>query len=1680
MKTNALKSILKNRTLFALLAGILTTAHPASAALFTTNTAIAAGDTNYDGEDILVMGCTVTIDGPHTFSDLFIFENGIVTHSPFTNGAGVGLSLIVSNSVFIDAGSKIDADGQGFAAGNGIGPGSTGLTTDALGLEYTSGGGGAYGGYGGASVGGRAGGHPYGSMLISDYAGSGGGAGFGPGGAGGGTVHLTVGETLTVDGEITANGIPGLSVGSGGGAGGGILITAGSTFGFGSITANGGAGEPEVGGGGGGGRIALFIATNNFSGTVAAQGGAGALAGGAGTVYLRSPTNSHGMILVDNGGLPGANTPLFISAQDSLSISGGAACYFSNNVEQVSDLTVGSNSWVVSEPGLPLQLTVTSNALIESNGGFNLSGAGSLQGPGPGRFYLTNGTYFGGGGGHAGLGGNGVGAASGGESYDSYVTPTESGSSGGRGAGAVPYSNGGAGGGVLKLSVTKTLTFNGLITVDGDAGAGEGSGGGSGGSVWLIANRLAGSGTISANGGRSGSAGGGGGGGGCIAVIATNDAFTGRLVAHGGRGFVGGGAGTIFVSSNAVGTGEAILDNCGLSGTNTPLGTSFAFNLPGLNLTVTSGAIAEVEAGLEVQNLLIASNSFMVFAGQQEELNVGKSALIELEGGIVADGAGNSQAIGDLTLVTNGITTGGGAGNAGYGGRSALGAQGGNVVEYGLLGPNESHPGSGGGGKGGAGGGALQLGIAGSLTLNGRISANGAPGLASGSGGGSGGSISITAARVAGTGALSANGGAGNLPYGGGGGGGMIVLSASTNQFAGTATAYGGNGAVAGGAGIVFEQINQNTNHVLIDNGGLCGTNTPISEIAGAFDLSIVGGAIAIAANGFLGQALDLFIGSNSFLTAQANSYTPNWSFTKNVTIQPTGGITLDGKGNPAGVGPGAGRLSSGGAGGGGGYGGSGGAGQGGAAGGGVYGSSSEPETAGSGGAIAREPAAGSQGGGAINLTVGGILSIGGKISANGAAGVEAGAGGGSGGSIFLKAIELTGSGSITANGGSGQLPAGGGGGGGRILLSVVSNQFTGLLSAYGGAGFAPGGAGTIRTSLTNLLIDGGGAASGSTVLQPSDVQNAGLTIRGGGVGLFPEGFGENPLRSLSIASNSFLLQTNPSFPTPLSLVVSGNVTVQAGGGIVMDAEGSGTGVTGSGQSGHSPYGYATGGGGGHGGNGGNGQGALGGVTFDAVEDPTLPGSSGGNDGGAGGGALSLRVTGVLDVDGVISANGADAVNEAGGGGSGGSIYLSATSLLGSGTISANGGAANLPNGGGGGGGRISLNYQSNLFAGEVTAIGGAGYQAGGAGTIYLNPAFPFTPLAGGVSFPRQVIVNNGGNSNGAATPLGEISKGIPANQIGESYDLIISGAADVSPTASWSLRTLLVETNSFISQSNISVNITVLSNALVQSNAAITADGQGWDGDTGPDPGTTASDDTSSGGGYGGMGGASAGAAAGGATNGSVQMPVGWGSGGGVLSGKMVQLSQGGGAISLTAGTLTMDGTVSANGVDGTFPGAGGGAGGSVWLSAGTLAGAGVVTANGGSGQIGVSGGGGGGRLAIYALTNEFSGSMSVNGGPGFAPGGNGTIYLTNSGPVTAQIAPEAALLSLAQPPNTSLATLTWTGIPGAVYQVQSTTDFVHWQPLGAALTGSDGLINLRLSTAAEQNRFFRLMPAN
>lgn len=141
--------------------------------------------------------------------------------------------------------------------------------------------------------------------------------------------------------------------------------------------------------------------------------------------------------------------------------------------------------------------------------------------------------------------------------------------------------------------------------------------------------------------------------------------------------------------------------------------------------------------------------------------------------------------------------------------------------------------------------------------------------------------------------------------------------------------------------------------------------------------------------------------------------------------------------------------------------------------------------------------------------------------------------------------------------------------------------------------------------------------------------------------------------------------------------------------------------------------------------------------------------------------------------------------------------------------------------------------------------------------------------------------------------------------------------------------------------------------------------------------------------------------------TYGSSTNPVLYGSSGG--GGYHTNTGPGGGAggvVHLTiSGTLTVSGSIKADGGNGVYSGGwsggGGGSGGSVNLRTAGLAGSGAITANGGAGANGGSGagGGGGGRIAIRYSTLSFSGTSSTSagaagtGGSGFA-GGVGSIY--------------------------------------------------------------------------------------
>ena len=254
--------------------------------------------------------------------------------------------------------------------------------------------------------------------------------------------------------------------------------------------------------------------------------------------------------------------------------------------------------------------------------------------------------------------------------------------------------------------------------------------------------------------------------------------------------------------------------------------------------------------------------------------------------------------------------------------------------------------------------------------------------------------------------------------------------------------------------------------------------------------------------------------------------------------------------------------------------------------------------------------------------------------------------------------------------------------------------------------------------------------------------------MRGGAVGSASSSVS---FANLYLNSNGWLFPAvNKSSPAgSLNFSFTGNAIIQAGGGIVADFAGYAGGEgPGEGHFGEFEASEVCSGGG-HGGRGGNSFGnyATGGTTYDYAMEPNQSGSGGGgfsisSPGGAGGGVIRLIVTGTLEVEGIVSANGGSG-SGFGGGGSGGSIWLAVGTLSGAGSITANGGNGADTLGGGGGGGMIYISCNNNSFSGTLTAYGGGGANWGGAGPTVIQ-----------VSQHNAQFILDGGSRAGPATPL--------------------------------------------------------------------------------------------------------------------------------------------------------------------------------------------------------------------------------------------------------------------------------------------------------------------------------------
>jgi uncharacterized repeat protein (TIGR01451 family) len=794
--------------------GLVSTLTPvgAGAAVVTFTNDTVIGDTSYDGQDIVIRGCTVTANGAHSFNSVQLFGDGVLTHPATTANQEYSLQLAIASNLVVDATSAIDVSGKGYLPGYTLGNTTEGASVGA---------GGSYGGLGAVGSG-----NPnavYGDYRNPNELGSGGNDA-----PGGGLVRITAGAA-TIDGAIRANGA---TSGSSGGSGGGILLNVGTLAGAGSLSANGGAawgnGLPASGGGG---RIALGYGLNHgfdTLGLVTATAGPVGLAGAVGTVYLNQ-TGGEGVLRIDShGARAGAWTPLGMSGEtnfvvDRLVISGTnvVAAPQHQMPVQANNVTIQSGGVLTHQAATTnqeysLQLSIASNLVVDATSAIDVSGRGYLPGCTLGN--TTQGGSVSGGGGsqaggsYGGLGGNyvaqyGAGSGSANAVYGDYRNPNELGSGG----------TDAPGGGLVRIAVG-AARIDGAIRAN---GASNGASGGSGGGILLNAGTLAGAGSISANGGVAwGNGSPASGGGGRVAIdYALNNGFdvVNNVMAIGAARAAAGGVGTVYLNHTG---GEAVLriDSHGApAGAWTPLGMSGETNFVVDRLVISgTNVVAAPQHQMPVQANNVTIQTGGVLTHQAATTNQEYSLQLAIASNLVVDASSaiDVSGLGYLPGYTLGNTTQGGsvAGGPFQAGGSYGGLGGSFTAQYGVLAgsanavygdfhaPNQL----GSGGCAASGGGLVRI-TAGAATIDGAIRANGA---GSGSSGGSGGGVLLNLGALAGAGSISANGGTawGNgLPASGGGGRVAIYTWSGVMTFAGTnVAANGGTRGAAGAAGSVW------------------------------------------------------------------------------------------------------------------------------------------------------------------------------------------------------------------------------------------------------------------------------------------------------------------------------------------------------------------------------------------------------------------------------------------------------------------------------------------------------------------------------------------------------------------------------------------------------------------------------------------------------------------------------------------------------------------------------------------------------------------------------------------------------------------------------------------------------------------------------------------------------------
>ena len=1023
------------------------------------NGTIPEGDTARDGKSLILYGNTTDINGPHTFADVHVLAGATLRHSATSTSTEYRLDLDITDTLIVDASSKIDVSARGYQDGRTLGN-----TTSGAAREWA---GGSYGGFGG-----RVYDYPtnwvYGDFQNPNELGSGGASSNNQGGSGGGLVRITA-DRAQLDGSIRANGGSEVT----GGSGGGIWLDVNTLSGTGTISAIGGNGDRHSGGGGGG-RVAIYyenLGGFDLVGDVNARGGYQENTGShaaPGTVYVQQG-DGNGTLRVDNKGVTvGTWTPIGkAGAQelivDQMTITGngvvaapiGQMTISANDVSVLGGATLTHRA-ATSNAEYSLRMSVADTLIVDASSKIDVSARGYQYGRTLGNT-TTGAAKTRAGGSYGGAGHRSSSNDTTNWAYGDFLNPNEVGSGGGN-----YNSGGGSGGGLVRIAADQ-LQLNGSIRANG----GSYPNGGSGGGIWLDVNTLSGTGTISAVGG-NGSRFNGSGGGGRVAVYYEDlDGFdlVGDINARGGyrdSETTHAAPGTVYVQQGDS-PGTLRIDNKGVKpGTWTPLGRVGQQELTVGHLIITGSGVLVApirEMSISATDVSVLGGATLTHrsatSGAEYSLRMTVADTLTVDASSTIDvSARGYQAGRTLGNTTIGGPQRGAGGAYGGLGRYDWDGNGSNQVYGDFRNPDELGTGGGNQNSEGAVGGGLVRIAADRVQMDGTIRAHGGNADGHYGGGGSGGGIWLDVNTLAGDGSISAVGGNGGRNAGGGGGGRIAVYYEELDGFdlVGDVNARGGYTDseptnIHAAPGTVYLQQGESAGTLLIDNKGVwkAGVKTPFDVYSTSdslvLDELIVKGidvhAYPLQPVSVVARNVSILDGSlfSQRSTTGKPDYAMRMTLTDTLTVGANSRITAYGMGYAGertlgNTTVGAATGNSGGS-----YGGRGANAKGGTSND-VYGNAEYPNELGSGGAHRFGSEIGGAGGGLIAITAPTVV-VDGKIAALGQ-NAPVNGGGGSGGAIRLNVGTLEGSGSIRANGGKGggsEHEGGGGGGGGRIAV---------------------------------------------------------------------------------------------------------------------------------------------------------------------------------------------------------------------------------------------------------------------------------------------------------------------------------------------------------------------------------------------------------------------------------------------------------------------------------------------------------------------------------------------------------------------------------------------------------------------------------------------------------------------